>query len=136
MDKKLISKEEGDAVEQAVGYIRCATNGVDVEEPVEAQKAVILSFAEEHGVKVGDWYVNLGYSGTNLEKPELQALLDAAQEPDCGFGMVLLHGWSRLSRRVADLREIGTTLSASEIRLVSVTQGEYGPVQATCSRSD
>ena len=128
MDKKLISKEEGDAVAEAVGYIRSAVIDADVEEAVEAQKAVILSFAEEHGVKVGDWYVDLGHSGTHLERPELQALLATAQEPDCGFSMVLLYGWSRLSTRVADLREIGTTLSASEIRLVSVTQGEYGPV--------
>ena len=125
MDEKLISKEEGDGVAQAVGYIRCATNGVDAEAAAEAQKDKIQALADELGVEIADWHIDVGYSGADLNGPALQILLAAAQEPNHGIDVALVCDWGRLSRRLEILREIATTLSAAGIRLVSVEQGDY-----------
>ena len=125
MDKNPISKVESNVVVLAVGYVRTAQEGAEAEAAAEHQKARIEAFAGELGVKVADWYVDLGHSGRDFDRSGLQAVLAAAQEPDHGIGMALVYDWARLSRCPKDLGEIATTLSGSGIRLVSVTQGEY-----------
>ena len=127
MDK--IRRPEGEAggAMLAVGYIRLAAGGVEAEAAVEAQKAQIQEFAEGHGGKVIDWHVDVGYSGNNLNRPALQDLLAAAEAQDRGFDTVLVRDWSRVSRCRGDSVTIWKALSASGIRLVSVTQPGHGP---------
>ena len=127
MDKILRPEGEAGGAMLAVGYIRLAAGGVEAEAAVEAEKAKIQEFAEGHGIKVIDWHVDVGYSGRNLHRPGLQALLAAAEAQDRGFDTVLVCAWSHLSRRPGDLAAIRTALSASGIRLVSVTQPEHSP---------
>lgn len=130
MDKIMSSVSETGGGVQAVGYVRTAAAGAEAEAATEHQKALIKAFAEERGVKIVDWYVDLGYSDHNLERPGLRALLAVAQEPDHGIGMALVSDETRLARSLIDVREITTTLSASGISLVSVTDPCSGPTTA------
>lgn len=127
MDKTMNLLSETGGTVRAVGYIRTATAGAEAEAAAEHQKATIKAFAEERGVKIVDWYVDLGYSAHNLERPGLRALLAVAQEPDHGIGMALVSDEARLARSLKDVREITTTLSDSGISLVSVTDPCSGP---------
>ena len=110
----------------AVGYVRCSGDGVEAEAAAEAQKVKIQEFADGCGVEIIDWHVDVGYSGRDLHRFGLQALLAAAAEaPDRGFNTVLVCAWNRLSRRPADFAAIETALSSSGIRLVSVTEPDH-----------
>ena len=133
MDKVLKSDGDHESVMLAVGYIRLAVGGVEAEAAVEAQKAKIQEFADGHGIKVIDWHVDVGYSGNDLNRPALQAMLTGAQMPDCGFNMVLVSALNRLSRRAHDVVTVGTALSESAIRLVSVTESEFEPMEKFAS---
>ena len=130
MDRMMNSVSETGGAVQAVGYVRVAAAGDEAEAAAEDQKALIKALADELGVKVADWYVDVGRSGRDFDRSGLQAVLAVAQEPDHGIGMALVYDWARLSRRLKDLCGIATTLSASGIRLVSVTQGDYEPESA------
>ena len=127
MGKTLRPEGEAGGVMVAVGYIRCSQDGVEADAVVEAQKAKIQEFADGCGVKIVDWHVDVGHSGRDLHRPGLQALLAAAEVPGRGFNTVLVCAWNRLSKRLGDLVAIRTDLSASGIRLVSVTQPEHSP---------
>ncbi|MBI3786918.1 MAG: recombinase family protein [Ignavibacteriales bacterium] len=60
----------------AVGYVRCSTNAQADTSP-DQQKKLILEWAEKHGYKLDEWFVDIGKSGTNFEKrPEFRKLLD------------------------------------------------------------
>ena len=133
MENTLRPEDEAGGVMVAVGYVRCAVDGVETEEAVEAQKAKIQEFAEGHTIKVIDWHVDVGYSGNNLNRPALQTLLTGAQMPDCGFNMVLVSALNRLSRRAHDVVTVRTALSESEIRLVSVAEAEFEPMEKFAS---
>ena len=129
MDKILRPEGEAGSAMLAVGYIRLAAGGAEAEAAVEAEKAKIQEFAEGHGIKVIDWHVDVGYSGRNLHRPGLQALLAAAEAPDRGFDTVLVCAWSRVSRCLGDLVATRTALSASGIGLVSVTQPDHSSAE-------
>lgn len=110
----------------AVGYVRCAGDGVEAKAAAEAQQAQIQAFAGEHGIQIVDWHFDMGCSGNDLERAGLQAVLAAAQSPDCGFEAVVVHALKRLARRWADAHTIEATLSESGIRAMSVTEPEHG----------
>ena len=133
MDKILSSEGETDGVVMAVGYIRRGIDGVEADAVVEAEKAKIQEFADGRGIKIIDWHVDVGYSGIDLHRPELQALLAAAEAPDRGFNVVLVSAWYRLSRRPTDLAAIEMALSASGIRLVSVTEPDHAAMKKLIS---
>ena len=106
MDKILRSEGEADGVIVAVGYIRTSGDGVEAEASAEAQRVKIQKLADGCGVKIVDWQVDVGYSGKDLHRLGLQALLASAEAPNRGFNTVLVSAWNRLSRRPADLARI------------------------------
>ena len=112
---------------RAIGYVRCATDGVEAQASAVAQKERIQAFAVERGIQIVDWQVDMGCSGINLERAGLQAVLAAAKSPDRGFDAVVIYRLDRLSRRTTDLLAILDALSESGVRLVSVTDPDCGP---------
>ena len=64
-------------IENVVGYCRASTNGQVGEDKfgIDAQKAEIMKYCAAHNMRVSDWYVDEGVSGTVEERPELDRLL-------------------------------------------------------------
>ena len=59
-----------------VGYIRVSTDEQRKKGfSVEGQKVEIQMAAERNGDSISNWYVDDGYSGTNIRRPGLQAML-------------------------------------------------------------
>lgn len=87
-----------------LGYVRVST----VEQNEERQ----IEGLEKHGID--KWYIEK-VSGKNMERPELQRLLDEAVEGDT----VCVHDFSRLARSTKDLLEIVEYLTEKGIHLVS-----------------
>lgn len=89
-------------VTTAVGYLRVSTeeqaaSGLGL----EAQRAELERFAEQHGLTVTSWHVDAGVSAATMNRP---ALLEALGVIDAGrAGVLLAKDASRLSRSMSDL---------------------------------
>ena len=88
-----------------LGYVRVST--------VEQNEARQVEALEKAGVE--RWYIEK-ISGKNMERPELQKLLDYAREGDT----VLIHDLSRISRNLADLLALMKDFDQRGITLVSL----------------
>ena len=86
---------------KCVAYMRVSTerqaeegNGLD------SQKRDILDYAKKNNIIIHDWYVDDGYTGTNMERPALQKLIN-----DCyskKIDTVICFKMDRLSRGMVD----------------------------------
>ena len=85
-------------------YVRVSTVEQHEDRQIEALK--------KHGIDV--WYVEK-VSGKNMKRPELQRMLEEAQEGDT----IYIHDFSRLARSTKDLLEIVEELNKRGIHLVS-----------------
>ena len=54
----------------AVGYCRVSTDK-QREESLDHQQREIQKYADENGIKIINWYIDHGYSGTTEERPDL-----------------------------------------------------------------
>lgn len=88
-----------------LGYVRVST--------VEQNEARQVEALEKAGVE--RWYIEK-ISGKNMERPELQKLLDYAREGDT----VMIHDLSRISRNLADLLALMQDFEQRGITLVSL----------------
>ena len=87
-----------------IGYVRVSTQEQNEQRQLEA--------LEKHGIE--KWFIEK-VSGKDMNRPELQALLDFAREGD----VVYVHDFSRLARSTKDLLEIIERLNRKGIHLVS-----------------
>ena len=63
---------------------------------ISTQKAILISYCQEHGVEIYDVFIDDGYSGLNFERPGFQRLL---REIEAGsVNMVITKDLSRLGR--------------------------------------
>jgi DNA invertase Pin-like site-specific DNA recombinase len=86
----------------------------------EACEAYILSQRHEGWTLVPDHYDDGGFSGGNMERPGLRALLDAV---DAGLvDVIVVYKVDRLTRSLADFAKIVERLDAKAASFVSVTQ--------------
>lgn len=86
----------------------------------EACEAYIFSQRHEGWNLVPDRYDDGGFSGGNMERPGLKALLDAV---DAGLvDVIVVYKVDRLTRSLADSAKIVERLDAREASFVSVTQ--------------
>ena len=65
------------AIKNAVGYIRCSTQGQMLEDKfgVDAQKMQILEYCAKNNYSITQWYVDGAVSGVKEERPELNKIL-------------------------------------------------------------
>ncbi len=110
----------------AVGYVRvsghCPDGPLDPavqEHGIAPQKQMILEYAEVRGMRVVDWYVDVG-QGRDL--PGLERLLAAAESSEREFGTVLVESHSRVSRVRLNAIRARCRLRDAGVRLVSVTE--------------
>ena len=90
-----------------IGYVRVST--------VEQNEARQLESLK--GYDIDRWYTEK-VSGKDLNRPELQKMLDFAREGDTIF----IHDFSRISRSVKDLLSLIDLLEAKKVHLVSVKE--------------
>ena len=107
---------------KVVGYIRSAVGGLEGDRSEAAQKAAMQGFAYQSGSQVVDWYVDLGYSGHDLNRPALQRLLDAAQSDERTFDEVLVVNFSRLTRNGLSAAFALKLFRSAGVGLVSVSE--------------
>ena len=90
-----------------IGYVRVSTVDQNEARQIEALKKYDIE----------KWYSEK-VSGKDLNRPELQKMLDFAREGDTIF----IHDFSRISRSVKDLLSLIDLLEAKKVHLVSVKE--------------
>ena len=107
---------------KVVGYIRSSVGGPEGDRSAAAQKAAMQGFADQSGRQVVDWYVDVGYSGHDLNGPALQRLLDATQSDERTFDEVLVVKFSRLTRNRMRAAFALKQFRSAGVGLVSVSE--------------
>ena len=63
---------------------------------ITTQKQILTRYANEHGYRIGDYYTDDGYSGTNYNRPDFQRMMADIEMGK--INMVLTKDLSRLGR--------------------------------------
>lgn len=104
-----------------VAYLRVSTEAQTEKYGLDMQKQKILDYCERNGVVIDKWYVDGGYSGSKLDRPEIQKLLDDA-EKDL-IKTVYIYKLDRLSRDTQDTLDLMyRILPKYGIKVVSMTE--------------
>lgn len=94
---KANSRPHQEELKVAAGYIRRSTDRQ--EQSLDDQRQAIEIYAEREGFSIVKWFVDDAISGTSTEaRKAFQALIAAAQEPNCPFKHVLVYDVKRFGR--------------------------------------
>lgn len=101
-------------------YARVSTERQKDERTIDSQIDALDDYAKEHEHVVIDKYIDNGYSGTLLARPELDRLRDdAAKEL---FDAILIHSPDRLARKYAWQEVVREELKSKEIQIIFLNQ--------------
>lgn len=104
-----------------VAYLRVSTESQTEKYGLEVQKQKILDFCQKNNVEIDRWYIDGGYSGSKLDRPEIQKLLDDAESG--GIQRVFIYKLDRMSRDVIDtLTLLYRVLPKYGVEIVSMTE--------------
>lgn len=104
-----------------VGYLRVSTEAQTEKYGLDLQKQKIEERAAKDGIIIDRWYIDGGYSGSKLDRPDIQRLLE-----DVEFGIinsVYVYKLDRMSRDTIDaLTLLCRTLPKYGVKLISATE--------------
>ena len=98
-------------------YVRCST----INQTTENQSIALRQYCERQGWTISKTYEDQAISGTQHDRPSLNAMLADAQRGE--FDVVVVWKIDRLARSTAHLLEILNLLRASHVDFCSSTQG-------------
>jgi DNA invertase Pin-like site-specific DNA recombinase len=109
----------------AVSYIRVAPTAADeAMREVEHQRAQIALAAQRLGLRMADEFVDVGYSGMSMDRPDLRRLLDHVAAHQAGYCVVATR--NRLSEDPEDAADIDQALDDALVAIV-VAADHVGP---------
>lgn len=103
-----------------VGYIRVAHED---EMAVETQKNYIEHYAKQKNIKIDYYYIDNGFSGTNLERPQLKQMLREVKSKNIKKG-IIVRDLSRISRDEFGIQEVINKISKRPVQLISTLEEE------------
>lgn len=104
-----------------VAYLRVSTETQTEKYGLDMQKQKIMDYCEKHGITIDKWYIDGGYSGSKLDRPEMQELLEHAKSGI--IDTVYIYKLDRMSRDVIDtLTLFYKTLPGYGVKVVSMTE--------------
>lgn len=104
-----------------VAYLRVSTEAQTEKYGLDMQKQKIIEYCDQNGISIDKWYVDGGYSGSKLDRPEIQELLDDAEKGQ--IAKVFIYKLDRMSRDVIDtLNLLYRVLPKYGVEVVSMTE--------------
>jgi len=117
-------RKNGVDMENAVAalYIRVSTDAQYEEGySVEAQQERLAAYAKALGIKNFEYYIDGGYSGSNLDRPEMKRLIEAAKAKKITH--VIVYKLDRISRSQKDtLYLIEDVFLTHDVAFVSINE--------------
>ena len=102
-------------------YLRVSTTRqADEGNSLATQESLLLRYAKQRGYAVADLYVDAGLSGKDMNRPELQRLLEEARGRR--FDVVLVWKVDRISRSMKDLLDLIARLRENGVEFAAVDQ--------------
>ena len=91
------------ANETAAIYCRLSQDDGSVGESgsIQTQRTLLTQYCEEHGITIGGYYCDDGWSGTNFERPDFKRMLDDIEAGK--INMVVVKDLSRFGREYAQM---------------------------------
>lgn len=112
----------------AVAYIRVSTAKQVDKFGLDAQKQMIMEYAERNDIEIKSWYIEKGESGAKDHRPEMDKLLyqDAVNPP---VEAVIVAKWDRVARDVTLYYAYKYQFQRKNIELISASEdfSEMGP---------
>ena len=106
---------------QNVAYLRVSTDAQIEKYGLDVQKQKILDYCDKKGVVIDNWYIDGGYTGSNINRPEIQNLLEDSQKGL--IDTVYIYKLDRMSRDVIDtLTILYRILPQYGVKIVSMTE--------------
>lgn len=59
---------------ETTGYIRLSVTGKDSDDSIENQKKLIETWGQKNQLPISRWYIDAGWSGRTLNRPEFHIL--------------------------------------------------------------
>lgn len=104
-----------------VAYLRVSTEAQTEKYGLELQKQKIIEFCEKRNIVIGKWYIDGGFSGSRLERPQITELLLDAQNGL--IEQVFIYKLDRMSRDVVDtLTLLYKILPQYGVKITSMTE--------------
>lgn len=104
-----------------VAYLRVSTEAQTEKYGLDMQKQKIMEYCDKEGVIIDKWYIDGGYSGSKLDRPEIQELLDDAKKGQ--IAKVYIYKLDRMSRDVIDtLTLLYRVLPKCGVQIISMTE--------------
>ncbi|MCK4849712.1 MAG: recombinase family protein [Phycisphaerae bacterium] len=101
-------------------YLRVSPGPQAKDNSLTTQRSQLLAYAKERGYSVTDIYMDVGLSGKNTKRPELQRLLSDAMGQK--FDIVLVWKLDRISRSLRDLIGLLWTLREANVEFAAIDQ--------------
>lgn len=106
---------------QNVAYLRVSTEAQTEKYGLDMQKQKILEYCDREGVVIDKWYIDGGYSGSKLDRPQITELLDDSEKGL--IAKVFIYKLDRMSRDVIDtLNLLYRFLPKYGVQVVSMTE--------------
>lgn len=106
---------------QNVAYLRVSTEAQTEKYGLDMQKQKIIEYCEKEGITIDNWYIDGGYSGSKLDRPEMQRLLMDAKKGE--IENVFVYKLDRLSRDTVDtLNLINKMFPKYGVKILSMTE--------------
>lgn len=111
---------------RAAIYVRVSTD-IQVEKgySIESQLKSCRKKAEELGCEY-DEYIDGGYSGSNMQRPELQKLLKKIKAGTVKYNYLILYKLDRLSRKTEEALFMGSMFTRQNIEIILAEGTTYG----------
>lgn len=106
---------------QNVAYLRVSTEAQTEKYGLDVQKQKIMEYCDKEGIVIDKWYIDGGYSGSKLDRPEIQELLSDAETGQ--IAKVFIYKLDRMSRDVIDtLTLLYRVLPKYGVQIISMTE--------------
>ena len=100
-------------------YARVSTQAQEEQETIEIQVGVLNEYAEKHGYTISRRYMDNGWSGDTLDRPDLDQLrIDAKKKL---WDAVLIYDPDRLARRYSYQELVMDELRETGIEVIFIT---------------
>jgi len=106
---------------QNVAYLRVSTDAQTEKYGLDMQKQKIMEYCKKNEITIDKWYVDGGYSGSNMDRPKIQELISDVKKGV--IRNILIYKLDRISRDVIDtLNLVYKIFPKHDVNIVSMTE--------------
>jgi DNA invertase Pin-like site-specific DNA recombinase len=121
--KPVLSLEVPANIQRAAAYVRVSTNRqAEHETSLADQVAAITSYCEARNIELAEVFREPGASATDDNRPQFQAMIEAATARERHFDLIVVHSFSRFFRDQFEFERYRRKLAKAKVGLVSITQ--------------